>query len=124
MGPCSAACKRLSLPKPAAWGQALSKLVQDGDIKGARTVLKGLEKRFGQNPWLQTKLERLRELAERDPDMMVKEVMFSSMRFSQRLVAREEVAFSGDETQSEIPAFLRKKSEEGRGRKGPNKPAP
>lgn len=101
--------------------QALRKLVQDGDIKAARTLMKALEKQFGKNPWLQAKLERLRELAEHDPEMMSKEVMFSSVRFSQRLVAREEVAFSGDETQSAMPAYLRKKSEEGKGRAGRGK---
>ncbi|MCY7304805.1 MAG: hypothetical protein LH632_01400 [Rhodoferax sp.] len=74
-----------------------------------------MEKRFGQNAWLQAKLER-------NPEMMPKEVMFSSVRFSHRLVARKEVAFSGDETQSAIPAFLRRKSEQGKG-KGRGKPA-
>jgi hypothetical protein len=37
---------------------------------------------------------------------------------SKRLVANCEVAFSVDETNMEMPAFLRKKSEEGRGARG------
>ena len=103
--------------------QELRKLVQDGDTKGARTLMKGLEQRFAQNPWLQAKLERLRELADRDPEMMVKEVRFSMMKMSTRLSAKEEMAFTGDETNLAMPAFLRKKSEEGKGRTGTGKPA-
>jgi hypothetical protein len=62
-------------------------------------------------PWLQAKLTRLRELAERDPEMMSKEARFSSRKMSKRLVANCEVAFSVDETNMEMPAFLRKKSD-------------
>jgi hypothetical protein len=36
---------------------------------------------------------------------------------SKRLTERSEVRFSVDQTDAEIPAFLRKKLEEGRGRK-------
>jgi Ca-activated chloride channel family protein len=98
----------------------LSRLVNAGNVTAARTLVKDLEKRFGQHPWLQAKLSRLRELADRDPEMMSKEARFSSRKMSKRLVANMEVAFSGDETNMEIPAFLRKKSEEGKGRNGPN----
>jgi Ca-activated chloride channel family protein len=98
----------------------LSRLVNAGNVTAARTLVKDLEKRFGQHPWLQAKLTRLRELADRDPEMMSKEARFSSRKMSKRLVANMEVAFSGDETNMEIPAFLRKKSEEGKGRNGPN----
>ena len=97
----------------------LSRLVNAGNVTAARTLVKDLEKRFGQHPWLQAKLTRLRELADRDPEMMSKEARFSSRKMSKRLVANSEVAFSVDETNSAMPAFLRKKSEEGRGRKGP-----
>jgi len=57
-------------------------------------------------------------LADRDPEMMSKEARFSSRKMSKRLVANMEVAFSADETNSDMSAFLRKKSEEGRGRRG------
>jgi Ca-activated chloride channel family protein len=98
----------------------LSRLVNAGNVTAARALVKELEKRFGQHPWLHAKLTRLRELAERDPEMMSKEARFSSRKMSKRLVANCEVAFSVDETNMEMPAFLRKKSEEGRGRKGPD----
>jgi len=98
----------------------LSRLVNAGNVNAARALVKDLEKRFGHHPWLQAKLTRLRELADRDPEMMSKEARFNSRKMSKRLVANSEVAFSSDETNSDMPAFLRKKSEEGRGRKGPD----
>jgi Ca-activated chloride channel family protein len=94
----------------------LSRLVNAGNVTAARALVKDLEKRFGQHPWLHAKLTRLRELADRDPEMMSKEARFSSRKMSKRLVSNFEVAFSMDETNSEMPAFLRKKSEEGKGR--------
>lgn len=98
----------------------LSRLVNAGNVNAARALAKDLERRFGQHPWLQAKLTRLRELADRDPEMMSKEARFSSRKMSMRLVANSETAFSMDETNSEMPAFLRKKSEEGKGRNGPD----
>jgi Ca-activated chloride channel family protein len=98
----------------------LSRLVNAGNVTAARALVKDLEKRFGQHLWLQAKLTRLRELADRDPEMMSKEARFSSRKMSKRLVANCEVAFSVDETNSGMPAFLRKKSEEGKGRTGPD----
>lgn len=100
----------------------LARLVNAGDVVAARALVSDLERRFGQHPWLKAKLGRLRELADRDPDMMSKEVRFNSRKMSRRLVAREESVFSMDETSFEMPAFLRKKSEEGKGRKGPDTP--
>ena len=100
----------------------LSRLVNAGNVTAARALVKELEKRFGQHPWLQAKLTRLRELADRDPEMMSKEARFSSRKMSKRLVSNSEVAFCMDETNSEMPAFLRKKSEEGKGRQGPGTP--
>ena len=98
----------------------LSRLVNAGNIDAAHALVKDLEKRFGQHPWLQAKLSRLRELADRDPEMMSKEARFSSRKMSKRLVAVDDMPFGGDETNSDMPAFLRKKSEEGKGRKGPS----
>lgn len=67
-------------------------------------------------------MARLRELAERDPEMMSKEVMFSAVRFSQRLAAVGDMAFGGDETHAAMPAVLRKKVVQGKG-KGRGKPS-
>ena len=98
----------------------LSRLVNAGNVTAARDLVKDLEKRFGKHPWLQAKLTRLRELSERDPEMMSKEARFSSRKMSKRLVAFDDMPFDGDETNAAMPAFLRKKSEEGKGRTGPD----
>ena len=78
-----------------------------------------LEKRFGQHPWLKAKIEQLRQLADQDSEMMAKEVQYSMMRMSRRLVSKEEMAYDGDEThvsESVMPSFLRKKLSEGQGK--------
>ncbi len=111
---------RLQEVEFALASEALRALVQNGKTREARSMMKDLEKRFGEHPWLSGKLARLRELAEHDPEMMSKEVRFSSARMSKRLVQIDEVQFSTDQTDAEIPAFLRKKLEEGKGRKRTN----
>lgn len=97
---------------------------------GRRTLeeeLDKLHKVYGHHPWLQAKLSQLRELGRRDEALMGKEMAFSSARFYKRLAGIQEDQFAGDETQStDMPAFLRKKISEGRGRrpaKGPTDPA-
>ncbi len=112
---------RLQEVEFAQASQALRALVQHGDVSGALKLLKDLESSYAQHPWLQDKLQRLRELAERDPEMMSKEVRFSGMRMSSRLSAKAKARYSADETELVIPAFLRKKSQEGKGRR-PNTP--
>jgi hypothetical protein len=78
-----------------------------------------MEQRFGHHPWLKAKMAQMHRLAEEDMDMMIKEVSYSSMRMSKSLASRSEAMFSVDETESEMPAFLRKKESEGRGRRDP-----
>jgi hypothetical protein len=51
--------------------------------------------------------------------MLAKEVSYSMMRMSRRLVSKEEMAYEGDETHvsmSVMPSFLRKKVSEGKGK--------
>ena len=101
----------------ATASQALRQLVHQGDSRGVRNMLDDLERRFGQHPWLKDKLARLRILAEQDAEMMSKEVMFSQRKMSSRLNARVDVMYSMDETHAAMPSYLRKKAEEGKGRK-------
>lgn len=70
---------------------------------------------MGSTLGLQAKLKRLRELAGQDPEIMSNEARFSSRKMSKRLVAFDDMPFGGDETNSDMPAFVRKKSEEGSG---------
>ena len=68
-----------------------------------RALVKDLEKRFGQHPWLQAKLTRLRELADRDPEMMSKEARFStSLRLPRDVVHADEVTQGRREPQDEL----------------------
>jgi Ca-activated chloride channel family protein len=112
--------RRLQEVDFAQSSQALRQHVQRGDIQAARTLLTELEQRFAKHPWLLDKLAHLRELAAQDPELMSKEVRFSGMRMSSRLSEKLEVQYSCDETELAIPAFLRKKAQEGKGRKSPS----
>ncbi len=98
--------------------QKLRQLAQEGRTGEVRAMMEDLQARFGHHPWLHDKLARLRILAEDDLEMMAKEVHYSAMRMSSRNVAKSEMAYSADETASRQPAFLRKKAEEGKGRRG------
>ena len=97
--------------------QSLRHLAHEGRAGEVRTMMEELQARFGHHPWLHDKLDRLRALAEDDLEMMAKEVHYSGWRMSSRNVAKSEVAYSVDETASLVPAFLRKKAEEGKGRR-------
>ncbi len=94
----------------------LRELAQNGNIQAARTLLNDLEVEFGSNPWLQAKIEQLRRLTEEDVSMMMKEVRYSAYRMSRRLASKSEMAFGIDETNLEMPSFLRRKESEGKGR--------
>mgnify|MGYP000093022003 FL=1 len=95
----------------------LRELAAKGDRKATQAALAKLQARFGDHPWLKAKIEQLRELAEQNIEMMSKEVNYSMVRMSRRLVASEETEFTGDEIQSlAMPAFLRKKVSEGKGK--------
>ncbi len=108
---------RLQEVEFAKASQALRDFVQKGDVRGARQLFKELEQRFGHHPWLHDKLQHLHQLAQRDPEMMSKEVRYSGMKMTGQLQARFDRRYSGDETDSAAPAFLRKKTQEGKGRK-------
>ena len=98
----------------------LRQLAKDGDRIATHRALDVLEKRFGHHPWLNAKIEQLRQLADQDSEMMAKEVRYSMMRMSRRLASKEEMAFESDEThisESVMPSFLRKKVSEGKGKK-------
>jgi hypothetical protein len=62
------------------------------------------------------KIDQLRRLTEEDMEMMSKEVQYSAYRMSSRLASKNEIAFCMDETNLDMPSFLRKKESEGKGR--------
>ena len=95
----------------------LRKLAKKGNRRATLKKLDEMENRFGEHAWLKAKMAQLHRLAEVDMDMMMKEASFSSMKMSGRLASKSETLYMGDETDSFMPAFLRKKESEGRGRK-------
>jgi len=113
----AAAQQRLQEVAFAQASQRLRQLAREGRSREARALIDEMERDFGHHPWLHDKLVRLRALADEDMEMMSKEVHYSYARMSRRNVAKSEVRYSVDETQSTMPAFLRKKAEEGKGRK-------
>lgn len=95
-------------------------LLMRGRVADAERLFDVLEPQVAHHPWLQNKLSSLRELARRDADMAAKELRFSHMKMSKRAVSVNEASAqcSINETDStEIPAFLRRKMSEGKGRK-------
>jgi len=97
--------------------QELRNLAKAGDAAAAKRLMAQMEERFGGHAWLKAKMEQLHRLAEEDMEMMIKEVSFSAYRMSNRLVSKQEMRYMSDETESNIPSFLRKKESEGRGRR-------
>ena len=95
----------------------LRQLAKKGNLKATQRKLNEMEKRFGEHAWLKAKMEQLHRLADEDMEMMMKEATFSSMKMSRRLASRSESLYMGDETELMMPAFLRKKESEGKGRK-------
>jgi hypothetical protein len=70
------------------------------------------------HPWLEAKLAGLLRLLESDAVMAAKELRYSSRKLASRLAATHESAYSASETDSlSIPAYLRRKGEEGKGRR-------
>ncbi len=97
--------------------QELRSLARNGNQAAAKRLMAQMQDRFGGHAWLKAKMDQLHRLAEEDMEMMIKEVSFSAYRMSNRLVSKQEVLYMSDETESDIPSFLRKKESEGRGRR-------
>lgn len=94
------------------------RLVREGQVREAQAELTHARERFRDQPWIIGKLDRLQELLDRDSEFASKEMYYSAMKMSKRLASATEACFSADEMDStEMPAFLRRKLEEGRGRR-------
>jgi Ca-activated chloride channel family protein len=98
--------------------QQVRQLLQQGRDREARELLRRAEIQVADHPWLAAKLEQLRSLTERDQVMAAKEMSYNSMRMRSRLVsAREDMSVADETDNVEVPAFLRRKSSEGTGRR-------
>ena len=99
-------------------GAQVRSLLLAGDMTAAKALLSTMEANAAQHPWLKDKIARLKALAQRDIAMASKELRYSSAKMSSRLASQGDIRFSADETNSiSVPAYLRRKSSEGTGRK-------
>ncbi|MBS0454454.1 MAG: VWA domain-containing protein [Proteobacteria bacterium] len=109
---------RLSEAEFAELSDRARRLVRQRQVEEARALLAQARERFKDQPWIVGKLERLEALLEQDTVLASKEMLYSAMKMSRRLAAASEASFCADEMEStEMPAFLRRKLEEGRGRR-------
>jgi Ca-activated chloride channel homolog len=112
--------RRAAEVKMANAAEQVRQHLMQGRLDAAHAVLKSLEGLVEGHPWLKDKLEHLRELTQRDHHLAQKELAYSSRSLESRMVAKFEGDFVADETmRTDIPAYLRKKSTEGRGRRRP-----
>lgn len=87
-------------------------------MKKALALLKHAKAQAAGPLWLEAELMSLQELTLRDREMAAKEMRFSSGRLQSRAVACAEPRYVADETESvEIPALLRRKTQEGTGKR-------
>ncbi len=86
----------------------------NGDWRQAEFLLAQLEETGRNEPWVASSISFARQLLrERDERRMSKEMLYKSRKMEQRLSSMDEVAFSlNDDLMA--PAFLRRKSAEGR----------
>lgn len=91
-----------------------------GDRDAARRLLAEAEHFAREHPWVREKLAMLQRLLEEDAAMAAKELLYSAARLRLRNTGRDEsVGSYADETHAaDMPAFLRRKLAEGRGRRG------
>ena len=88
------------------WGQA-QKLVDDAAT------------RFAKNDWAAAIIATMRRLiGERDKRLALKEAAFSSRSMNSRLSLRDEPLSSSEDEAPSVPAFLRRKPEQGKGKRG------
>ena len=91
--------------------------IEAGDWNRAQHLVDAAAARFTQHEWASAILATMHRLiGERDRPLAVKEASFSMHTMRRRLVSPAEPSFSADE-RNEIPAFLRRKAEQGKGRR-------
>jgi Ca-activated chloride channel family protein len=109
--------RRLETLAAAATQEVRQHLLQ-GNRSRAMAALARFEAMAAEHPWLREKLEVLRRLIEQDEAMARKELAYSSARMSGRNASYLEARYVGDETAAtSVPAFLRRKASEGKGRR-------
>jgi len=110
--------RRIAEVRMANAAEQVREHLMHGRPQAAQAVLKSLEALVEGHPWLQDKLDQLRQLTQEDRFMAQKELAYTVRHLQSRMVSKLETPFEADETmRTDIPAYLRKKSSEGRGRR-------
>jgi ElaB/YqjD/DUF883 family membrane-anchored ribosome-binding protein len=95
-------------------------MIHRGEFAQARTFMRQQRGYVEEHPWLLEKLDRMIELADSDAQMAAKELRYRANRLNTRVAEAFESQYTGDETDMvDKPAYLRRKAEEGKGRRKP-----
>ncbi len=98
--------------------EAVRKAIEVDNWEQAQQLVDEAAMRFAQHEWAAAIIATMRRLiAERDKRLASKEAWFSRRSMSSRLALRDEPMSSADEAPS-VPAFLRRKPEQGKGKRG------
>jgi Ca-activated chloride channel family protein len=95
--------------------------VKDRNWQAVKDMIDDLDRQSIDNPWVQKTIQYLRKLMdERDHLRMEKELMYSSISMMRRSASLEDSVEYSAMTESAKPAFLRKKTHQGRNQDSQN----
>lgn len=87
-----------------------------GDWTRVDSLLEAASRQFAGNEWVATVLEAMRSIAAgRERERAMKEMMYSSSKLRSRLASKDESVAFCVANSSAVPAYLRRKSEQGKG---------
>ena len=95
--------------------ELVQRLVAHNRWDAAAAAVAKAERRFAANPWCMGILEAMQRMIARRDRFLAKEALYASTALRSRLRAANEGAFEAG-APDDIPAFLRRKTEQGKGR--------
>ena len=108
--------RRLVELQSARLQRSVRQAVQNRDWREAERLLRQVKALAAEHPWIQGTVEQLEELlSRRDHERMEKELAYASFSMSRRVAEVDELASFSAAEESVKPAYLRRKSLQGRG---------
>ena len=108
--------RRLVELQSANLQRSIRQAVQRRDWREAEMLLRQVKALASEHPWIQGTVEQLEELlSRRDHERMEKELAYASFSMSRRVAEVDEMASFSAAEESAKPAYLRRKSRQGRG---------
>ena len=95
--------------------ELVRRLIAHARWDAASAAVEKAQQRFAANPWCKGILDTMRRLISRRDAFAAKEATYASAVMRRRLAARDERGLHFDH--ADIPAFLRRKTEQGKGRR-------